>query len=65
MHQKAKEDKARAIDRALFDFDEEIDNLKEVEDRYPMNLPSHRANKLQLENDNEKPDSPQSKESSR
>lgn len=27
---------ARDIDQALFDFDEDIDHLEEVDDRYPV-----------------------------
>ena len=35
--EKEKIDKAREQDRALFDFDEDIDNLEEVDERYPAN----------------------------
>lgn len=33
---KLKYEKAQELDKALFDFDEEINNLEEVEDRYPV-----------------------------
>ena len=37
MQEQAKLDKAREQDRALFDFDEDIDHLEDVDDRYPAN----------------------------
>ena len=34
--QKTKLEKAKEVDKALFDFDEDINNLEDVEDRYPI-----------------------------
>lgn len=35
LQEQEKLEKAREVDRALFDFDEDIDNLEEVDERYP------------------------------
>ena len=37
MKEQERVDNAKEFDRALFDFDEDIDNLEEVDDRYPIN----------------------------